>query len=834
MVAPRGRFRGAAPIVTGRANAAPSEYRLRLRVDYERLTFAGTVEFELAAGASEAVLDSEGLAIERVVRDGAEIPFRAVADSATLSFDLLPESPSRIAIDYTGSVSTRTLSGLYRSRHGDGYVLTAQCEPTGARAIFPCVDRPDRKARVLLTVTTAPGLEVIANTGVVSTRETDGQREWTFGPTPPMATYLFYLGIGRFDRIEGRSTHAAIRVLTAPGRVEAGRFALAAGTRILDAFEEYYAIPYPLPKLDLIAIEEHAFGAMENWGAISFQATRLLVDPASGSFTARDVFETISHEIAHQWFGNLVTMSWWTDIWLNESFAALMETKITDRLDPALDAQADFFLRVAGMAAAIDGDSLHSTHPVRSLVERPEEIGQIFDEISYGKGASVLAMLESYLGAEPFRAGIGDYLRRYAHGNAETEDLWRSLERTSGEPIVEIAGPWIDRPGLPVVSARAGPDGIELTQRRFCYLGIEDAPPWPIPMVADVNGRHERLRLDTSRQTFPVEAGATVHLNPGAVGFYRVLYDLELYDRLLRDLPHRPAPDRWIVLEDLAAFLASGDVDWATYARFAEVLGRSSDRLTVESIGGTLVGYALAFPELAHVQRAARAFFTSQTDRLGHTRLPGESAVDGILRDRISFGRARIDSEYAGNVAEHFHEWETVDPDLRLATAVGFARSGGQTGYRQLRGALERTAVDADRARLVRSLGWSAEPALVRETLDFAIAGGTNRSFLPALIVQAASNPAGRSVVWPWFAERVDTLADVFRGSGNLPLVLERAVPSMAIGRAEEVRAFFEGHPLPDGTRGIAKALERLRVFERLHRHLAAGTSDARAPVGVG
>ncbi|MFY9716427.1 MAG: M1 family aminopeptidase [Thermoplasmata archaeon] len=820
--------------MTGRANAAPNEYRLRLRVDFERLTFAGALEFDLVAGVSEAVLDSEGLAIERVVRDGAEIPFRVENDSATLSFDLRPEGSSRIAIDYTGSVSTRTLSGLYRSRHGDGYVLTAQCEPTGARAIFPCVDRPDRKARIALTVTTAPELEVIANTGAESTRETGGQREWTFGPTPPMATYLFYLGIGRFDRLEGRSAHTAIRVLTAPGRQEAGRFGLEAAARILDAFEEYYAIPYPLPKLDLIAIEEHAFGAMENWGAITFQATRLLVDPSSGSFTARDVVETISHEIAHQWFGNLVTMRWWTDIWLNESFAALMETKITDRLDPALDAQADFFLRVAGMSAAIDGDSLHSTHPVRSPVERAEQIGQIFDEISYGKGASVLAMLESYLGAEPFRAGIADYLRRYAHGNAETDDLWRSLERMSGEPIAAIAGPWIDRPGLPVVSARAGPNGVELSQRRFCYLGKEDAPPWPIPMVADVNGRRERLRLDAAHQRFPVEAGATVHLNPGAIGFYRVLYDPVLYDRLLRDLPHRPAPDRWIVLEDLAAFLASGDVEWATYARFAEVLGLASDRLTVESIGGTLVGYALAFPELPHVQRAARAFFTAQTDRLGLARLPGESAVDGILRDRISFGRARIDVEFAGTVAGHFDDWETVDPDVRLATAVGCARSGGRAGYRQLRSALERTTGDADRARLVRSLGWSAEPDLVRETLDFAISGGTNRSFLPALIVQAASNPAGRSVVWPWFAERVDTLADVFRGSGNLPLVLERAVPSMAIGRAEEVRAFFEGHPLPDGSRGIAKALERLQIFERLHRHLSAGTSEVPARVGVG
>ncbi len=807
---------------------------MRLRVDYTGLAWSGTVGFDLGPGVSVCTLDSEELSIGRVLRDGHEIDFRLSPGSSTLSFDLPPERAARIEIEFRGAVSTRTLGGFYRSRHGAGYVLTTQCEPTGARAIFPCIDRPDRKARFLVQVATDPGLEVVANGAVESTRSVDGLKEWTFGATPPMATYLFYLGVGRFDQREGRSRHAAIRVLTAPGRGEAGRFALEAGGRILDAFEEYYAIPYPLPKLDLIAIEEHAFGAMENWGAISFQGIRLLVDPTSSSFAARDVFETISHEVAHQWFGNLVTISWWTDIWLNESFAALMETKITDRLDPALDARADFFLRVAGMAAAIDGDSLRSTHPVRARVEHPSEIGQIFDDISYGKGSSVLAMLEAYLGEERFRAGVTDYLGRFRYGNAETEDLWRSLERTSGEPVGEIAGPWIDRPGLPVVSARTGPEGIELTQRRFTYFGSEEAPPWPIPMVVDVDGHRERVRLDTVRRTIRAAPNATVHLNPGAYGFYRVLYDPGLYERLLRALPGRPAPDRWIVLEDLAAFLASGDVDWATYARFARTLGGCTDRLTGESIGGTLVDLSLAFPHLPHVQEAARSFFLGQTDRLGPARRPGEPAADGILRERISFGRTRIDPSYARTVSGRFHEWDRIDPDLRLATAVGYARSGGLAGYRDLRSALERTSIDADRARLVRSLGWSAEPELVRETLDFAISGGTNRSFLPGLIVQAAANPAGRSVVWPWFADRVEALVDVFRGSGSLPVVLEHAVPSMAIGRAEEVRAFFAGHPLPDGTRGVAKGLERLEILERLGRHLAAPDRGPSDRPGVG
>ncbi len=373
-------------------------------------------------------------------------------------------------------------------------------------------------------------------------------------------------------------------MLTPPGRRESGRYALESGSRILRACEEYYGVPYPLSKLDLIAVAEHAFGAMENWGAISFQETRLLVDSSSSSFAQRDVFETVAHEIAHQWFGNLVTMSWWDDIWLNESFASLMETVITDRIAPVLDPWTDFFLRTAGMAQAMGGDSLRATHPIRVTVHRPEEISQIFDEISYGKGSSVLAMLNRHLGDDRFRAGVTEYLERFRLRNARTDDLWAALERASGEPVSAIAGPWIDRPGFPVVSARIGPKGLELEQRRFSYLGSHEEDPWPMTMLLDVDGQRQRLRWDTRTLTVPVTPTATIHLNPDGVGFYRVLYDRTLYDRLLTALPSMKAADRWVVLSDLAAFVMSGDADWSTYIRFVRALGATNDRLVVEPI----------------------------------------------------------------------------------------------------------------------------------------------------------------------------------------------------------------------------------------------------------
>ena len=807
--------------------AAPTEYRLALDVDFERGAWQGTVEFDIGPGPESIALDVDGLVVTAVRRDGRPLVPGPRVEHERLSIDLTTDRSQAVAVDFEGTVSS-DLTGLYRSRHGGGHVLTTQCEATGARRIFPCVDRPDRKARVRLTVRTAAGLTVVSNTAVESERIVEGRSEVTFAPTPPMATYLFYLGIGRFDRLDGTARHAALRVLTAPGASAFGRHALDAARRILDACEEYYGIDYPLPKLDLLAIEEHAFGAMENWGAISFQANRLLVDPTSSSFGPRDVLETIAHEVAHQWFGNLVTMAWWDDIWLNESFAALVETRISERLEPSLGAGADFILRTAGMAAAFDGDSLQSTHPVRVPVERPEEIGQIFDEISYGKGSSVLAMLEGFLGPDRFRAGVTDYLHRFRFGNARTEDLWGALERVSGEPVAAIAGPWIGRAGLPRVSARLTPDGLELTQRRFAYLGAPDDPPWPIPMGIDVDGQRRRLMFDRRSMTVPVPPEATVHLNPGAVGFYRTLYAPPLDERLLAVLPDCPGADRWIVLEDLAAFLAAGEVPWERFARFASVLGRTSDRLVVESLAGTLAGLALMAPELPPVVRTSGEFFAQQFDRLGSARRAGEPSTEGVLRERVSFGRVQVDPDFATELGGRFSEWRSVDPDLRLATAVAAARSGGAEGYRALRRTLEATGSEADRPRLVRALGWTGDPGLLRESLDFGISGGVNRSYLTALVIQATQNPVGRSVVWPWFTERVDRLSELFRGSGYLPILIEHATPMMGLGRVDEVRSFFAGHPLPEGTRGVAKGLERLAIAERLDAHLrSAGRSGA-------
>ncbi len=796
------------------------EYRLKLDVDFAGLTWTGTVEFDLPAGPNDLVLDSDGLEVTAVRKNGGTAPFLVRTDACELVLSGPHPAPVTIAIDFSGRVAEDALIGLYRSRNGSAQVLTSQCEPVGARKIFPCLDRPDRKARIRLTVSVDADLEVVANTPAEAVTEGGARREWTFPATPPMATYLFYLGIGRFGHWEDRSGRVPVRVFTPVGRDAAGEFAAKAAARILAGYERYYGIPYPLPKLDLIAVAEHAFGAMENWGAISFNEIRLLIDTTSASFQRRDVFETISHEIAHQWFGDLVTMRWWDDVWLNESFASFLETKVTDEIDPSLDAPTDFVLRTAGMAAALDGDSLGVTHPVRAKVARPEEISQVFDEISYGKGSSVLRMLETYLGEEVFRRGVGEYLERFRYGNARTEDLWEALERAAAVPVSPIVGPWIDRPGLPVVSARLGPSGLELAQARFAYAGTVEEPPWPIPMTFERDGRRDRLLFDSRTRTLPCPPGATVHLNPGALGFYRTLYDADLFDRLLAALPSRPPSDRWIVLNDLAAFVLSGQADWPTYARAVRALGTTSDRLVVEEIVGSLAGWALAFPSVATVQDLARSYLAELVERVGLDRPPAESPATGILRERASYARAQVDAGFARDLSERFVGWARLDPDLRSAVAIARSRTEGEVGRREILTALAARPPEADALRLERALAWSGEPALVAETLSSSLSKGFNRGHITSVVVQAAANPVGRPLVLPWLEEHLPELSATFRGSGFLSLLLEHSVPLAGLGRVDEARRFFADHPYPEGTRGLAKGLERLDLLEALGRRL--------------
>ncbi len=798
-----------------------SEYRLHLDVDPEALRWEGAVEVDVGAGPARLELDAEDLDIRSVQENGETCSFDVDAERHRLGIPLRTEGTATVRLEFGGRVDPARMTGLYRCRHGEGYVLTTQCEPISARRIFPCVDRPDAKAPFRLTVRAPASLEVVSNTPPATIRSVDGHRLWSFAPTPPMSTYLLYLAMGAFDRVEASAGRVTVRVLTPPGRAASGQFAADAGARILRAYESYYDIPYPLPKLDMIAVSEHAFGAMENWGAMSFRDVRLLVEPSSASFARSDVFETVCHEIAHQWFGNLVTMANFSELWLNESFATFLEAKITDQLEPAYESFVDFIMRPWGMGAALQDDALTATHPVRNPIDRPEAISETTDAIAYGKGASLLRMLDAYLGDAEFRAGVTDYLKRFKFGNARTEDLWAALGAKTGTDVAAVIGPWIERPGHPLVRAELVPGGLHLTQERFSVTGPRDGPPWPIPLRLDVDGKLERLLFTTHERTVPLPAGATVHLNPGAVGFFRTRYDEALGARLLAALPGRPAADRWILLADLAALVTSGDVDWATYERAVRAIGVTRDRLIVEELVESLSDFADVLPAASPPGVLARWYLRELTDLIGLDRRADDPASIGITRERVLQARVRADPEFAREIATRFADWDRLDPDLRWAVAIARARTGGDAGYREIAERFARHPPEGESTRLEVGLAWSDEVARIQETLDLVRAGGLNRGHIFLVLRNTAMNPVGRPLVGPWLEENLPKLDQTFRGSGLLSLTLEGTIPLTGLGRAAATHRYFREHPYPEATRGIAKGLEQLEIHERLVARLA-------------
>jgi tricorn protease interacting factor F2/3 len=796
------------------------EYALRLDVNLERASWSGVVEFAIAASPGSFALDADGLEISSVERDGEPVPWRLDASDCRLEIDTGPRAGASYRVRFSGRARPHSLIGLYRCRHGAGLALTTQCEPTGARRIFPCLDRPDRKARVRLTVIADASEEVVSNTSPESVRTGGGRSEWTFAPTPRMAPYLFYLAVGHFDHAEAQGGPVPIRVLTSPGRGAGGQFPAQAAARILAAYESYYGIPYPLAKLDLVAVSEQAFGAMENWGAVCFRDSRLLVDADAPSFVRRDVFETIAHELAHQWFGNLVTMAWWTDIWLNESFATLLETKLTEALAPEFDPMVEFLLRPWGVVGARSADSLRATHPVRVEVARPEEISQIFDEISYGKGSSVLRMLEAYLGADRFRAGVTDYLERFRYGNARTEDLWEALGRSAGTPVGPVVGPWVERPGLPVITARLEDSGLHLVQQRYTFHGAVDEEPWPIPLQLDADGSRSTLLFDTRERIVAIPSSASVHLNPEALGFYRVRYDRRLSDRLLDALPSRSPLDRWVVLNDLAAFLLSGETDWESYVAAVQRLGATTDRLVVEELVRNLRDWSLAFPKATAVQEVTRRYLAEMTERIGLDRRKDEPPDNGILRESVVFSRVRVDPAFARDLSERFVEWERLDPDLRDAVVVARARTDGKAAYEEIERAMEGAEGEGDRLRFARSLAWTGESELMDRTLELVRTGTIGSVHTVQVLAAAALNPVGRPRLGVWLERNLPLLADRFRGFGDLSSLLEKVLPWVGLGRSEEVRSYFAAHEFPEGARGLAKGLEWLELLERLRPRL--------------
>ena len=773
-------------------------YDLFLDLSFRDLRFTGKLLITLDS-KEDISLNSVGLSVSSVSSNGRTYQFEQKDDNL-----LVKSGPLKgvLEVRYSGEIPD-TLAGIYKAPYDGTYIITTDFEAANARRLLPCVDRPDCKAEFKLTVRIDKDLDAISNTPFESVKMEDSRKLVSFQRTPRMSTYLLYLGIGKFEEIKGRLGSIDVIVAGTPGKARNGEFALQVAKKSLDFYQSYFGTPYVLPKVHLIGVPEFAAGAMENWGAVTFRETALYVDKNSSFATRKGVAQVISHELAHQWFGNLVTMKWWNDLWLNESFATFMGHKVVDAVFPEWNAWQDFLIDEA--SPAMNMDSLRNTHPIEAEVKSPDDIQQIFDAITYGKGASILRMIEAYTGPEEFRKGVHNYLERYRFSNAAGIDLWKSLDESSGRQVARIMTEWISKPGHPVVTATVDREKIVLRQERFFLSGEHEKAIWPIPIIMKVNGQSKRLLLDKEEDTIDTENVKSLQLNRDRTGFYRVHY------KGLDDLvwaANLSAPDRWGVAFDAIAFLLAGRMTFTEYLVLIKRYSNEPDYLPAREVSDQLAFlYSIVGSKIAEV---SRDFHRAQLAAL-------ENRVDEIssmMRGIISARLAMIDDDYAAKLGSRYDKYETVEPDMKEAVAVAYARAYGN--FEAVARKYRESTSDEEKERLLVSMATFKEPRLISKLFELVKRGEVKKQDQASLISATMRNPYAKDTTWRWLKSSMPHLREVYEGTGDLSRMLQSCIPILGIGRVEEVERYFNENRVPEAQNGIRAGLEKLRIYQRL------------------
>jgi len=780
-----------------------SSYDLFIDLDFQGLKFNGTLRVKLKTD-QDVVLNAVALDITRVSSEAKSFRFSKEKDDLKIesgSFDGV------LQVEYAGRIPD-SLAGIYRAPYEHTYIVTTHFEAAQARRMFPCIDRPDVKAEFKITVRIDNDLEAISNMPIESQKVDGDKKNVTFEKTPRMSTYLLYLGVGKFEAQTTTVGDTEIILATTPGKAKLGAFAENEARKAIEFFNSYYQIPYALPKVHLIAVPEFAMGAMENWGAITFREILLLADANTSARVKMRSAMAIAHELAHQWFGDLVTMKWWDDIWLNESFATFMAYKAIDSTHPEWGIWANFFNgepRVESLAGAMDQDSTESTHPIQVQVNSPDEIEQIFDAISYGKGAHVLQMIEAYVGKDVFREGVRRYLSAHAYANATGDDLWSAIEDASGKPVKKIMSTWVRQAGFPVVTASRQNGTLTLKQERFLISGNPEKVRWPIPLVLEVNGERRSVLMEGAEQKIAVDDLKSLRIDPERPGFYIVHY--EGFDDIIARTK-LSSYDRWGVLFDTFSFLLSGRTNFNQYLATLSKFEKETDTLPAQELSDEItLLYSLMPTKILEISkrihRGLLETFKSRNDEKS-------SILEGTLAGRL----AMIDPDYAVILARNFSDYEKTSPDMRQAVTTAYARSTND--LEGLTRKFRESRSDEDRLKFLQSMTTFSRKELVKRTLDFAIGGEVKRQDVISVVTAAIKNPQVKDMTWDWLKSNMGKLQELYQSTGLLSTVFMSIIPVLCGGRVSEGEDFFAKHPIPDADAGIKLGLEKLRVYDRL------------------
>ena len=822
----------------------PTEYSIRIAPDLQKLTFTGseTVRLHAKKPVTKLVLNALEMEIASASLDGRPLPEKAIAldeTEQTLTLNLpneLSAGDHELALAFSGKINAQG-QGLFYARYQEQVtnekkvMLGTQFEATDARRMFPCWDEPSFRARFQLTVVVPENFTAVSNMPVEGEEKVAGGKEVRFSTSPSMSSYLVVLVAGELDSIAAEKDGVKLRVVTTKGKAEMGRYALESAARILQYYNDYFGVPYPLPKLDLIAIPGGFGGAMENWGGITYYESVLLFDPENSSTeTKQAIFAVVAHEMAHQWFGDLVTMAWWDNLWLNEGFASWMGSKCTDHFNPEWNewlrrnVPRDPSRRIGfPKDTAMQSDARSTVHPVQQPIATEAEAGNAFDEITYRKGQSIIRMLESFLGEEVFRDGIRKYIAAHKYSNTTTADLWEALTEVSGKPVGEIAPGWTEQPGFPVVKVERDKNTIKLAQERFT-VHFPDPPAlqWQIPLTYLTLDQPATsgflLREKNASLPNELPADKAIKFNLEDAGYYRVEYDRASWDLLVAQVGRLSEADRVNLLIDAWALVEANRKPLAHYLGLVDkVVGDDQVAVYDQIIDTfTFINRLLAGdPARPRFQQHARAVLRPAFDRVGWEAKPGESSKTMILRASLIRGLGLLnDSDIIAGCRARFDGFlsnpTTVPPDLRPTIFAVVGRYADSGTWKKIHELGLKTTSTEEKQYYYEALGNAIDPKLIARTIALALTDELPTSRAALLLPFVARQGEHPELVWEFAQENMKALLAKQDALGVNGFAAGLFPFFSALKDAETLERYAKTNLPAEARKAVAKAIDEI------------------------
>lgn len=831
-------------------NVIPINYQLTFEPDLKKFTFDGieSITADCRKSTNSIIMHCAELKIifcqvkfkGKIIKS---IP-KLHEKNEELEIKLSEKVKGKITVDleFKGILNDRLL-GFYRSQYVQNgktkYLATTQFEAADARRAFPCWDEPEAKATFDISIIADNKFTAISNMPIKSKKKIGSKTLYSFSKTPIVSTYLIYLGVGEFEYLTGKVGKIKISVITTKGNKSKGKFSLDLGKKLLTSYEKYFGIKYPLPKLDLIAVPDFAAGAMENWGAITFRETILLYDPKTSSTrTKQFIAEVISHEIAHQWFGNLVTMKWWNDLWLNESFATFMATKFVDKFYPEWDLWDQFVEDAMNVAMGLD--SLKTTHPIDVKVNSPAEIREIFDAISYDKGGCVLRMLENYVGEPNFQKGLKKYLSDFKYQNAKGQDLWDAIGKASKMPVSSMVNTWLKQPGFPLVEINQDGNNLKLKQKRYLLEPDKKFSKglWSIPISLGLESEISKKLFTTKSMSVKLPKNSLGFVaNYGRKGFYRVKYDegILLDLKMLVDEKRIPAIDRWAIQNDLFSLCVSGDEQVRNYLDFSDAYFDEDSYLASVNVAHNLASlYFRAFDEpfAEEIRGYAVNYFRKILFNLGWEPQKSDKHTDALLRGfTISVLGKMNDDDVTDEALRRYKKFlkspSSISPDLVEPILSIAAWNGNSKTHAELTKLYKNAKTMEEKLRFLGALCGFKDKKLLLKSLDFSQTSHVRSQNMQLPIMKVAANPYGDKVLWFWLKKNWKNINKKV-GHGN-PLFnrIVASITSVADDSMEkEIKTFFKKNPTPGTERTQSQTLERIRINSKFLRRMRKEFKD--------